>query len=78
LSDAATALQEVAMAPRAPARVLASFRRTGRSQAAYALAAPAFVLMLLMLIGPLAGVIALSFTDYQLGAPAFSWIGLSN
>ena len=32
----------------------------------------------MMLIGPLAGVIALSFTDYQLGAPAFSWIGLSN
>ena len=26
----------------------------------------------------LAGVIALSFTDYQLGAPSFSWIGLSN
>jgi len=36
------------------------------------------VLMLMMLIGPLAGVIALSFTDYQLGAPAFSWIGLAN
>jgi len=34
--------------------------------------------MLMMLIGPLAGVIALSFTDYQLGAPSFSWIGLSN
>ena len=48
----------------------------GRS--AYALAAPAFVLMLMMLIGPLAGVMALSFTDYQLGAPSFSWIGLSN
>ena len=34
--------------------------------------------MLMMLIGPLAGVIALSFTDYQLGAPSFAWIGLSN
>ena len=34
--------------------------------------------MLLMLIGPLAGVIALSFTDYQLGAPSFAWIGLAN
>ncbi|WP_245481302.1 sugar ABC transporter permease [Bradyrhizobium sp. LVM 105] len=34
--------------------------------------------MLVMLLGPLAGVIALSFTDYQLGAPHFSWIGLAN
>jgi multiple sugar transport system permease protein len=34
--------------------------------------------MLLMLLGPLIGVIALSFTDYQLGAPSFGWIGLAN
>ncbi|WP_291627599.1 sugar ABC transporter permease [Bradyrhizobium sp.] len=34
--------------------------------------------MLVMLLGPLAGVIALSFTDYQLGAPHLSWIGLAN
>ena len=52
--------------------------RARQRDRAYALAAPAFVLMLMMLIGPLAGVIALSFTDYQLGAPSFSWIGLSN
>lgn len=49
-----------------------------RTQAAYALVTPAAALMLVMLLGPLAGVIALSFTDYQLGAPHISWIGLAN
>jgi multiple sugar transport system permease protein len=49
-----------------------------RARIAYLLSAPAFVLMLLMLLGPLAGIIGLSFTDYQLGAPSFSWIGLTN
>jgi multiple sugar transport system permease protein len=68
----------VTSAPAVGARVFAGRRSSGRSAAAYALSGPAFVLMLMMLIGPLAGVIALSFTDYQLGAPSFSWIGLSN
>ena len=40
--------------------------------------APAFILMCLLLLGPLLGVIALSFTDYQLGSPTFAWIGLEN
>ncbi len=77
MSEASTAFGGIAVAPRAAARA-SGVRRTGRSPAGYALAGPAFVLMLLMLIGPLAGVIALSFTDYQLGAPSFSWIGLTN
>jgi multiple sugar transport system permease protein len=68
----------VTSAPAVGARVFAGRRSSGRSAAAYALSGPAFVLMLMMLIGPLAGVIALSFTDYQLGAPSFSWIGLAN
>jgi multiple sugar transport system permease protein len=38
--------------------------------------APAFMLM--STAARAAGVIALSFTDYQLGSPAFSWIGLAN
>lgn len=50
----------------------------GRSGAALAMSTPAIVLMLLMLIGPLCAVIALSFTDYQLGAPSLAWIGLAN
>nr|WP_275188627.1 sugar ABC transporter permease [Bradyrhizobium sp. CSA112] len=78
MSDAIATLQEVAAAPRMRVRIFARSRTAGRSRAAYALAAPALILMLMMLLGPLAGVIALSLTDYQLGAPSFSWIGLSN
>lgn len=78
MSETSTALGGAAAVPGPRAWAFSGLRRPGQSQAAYALAAPAFVLMLLMLIGPLAGVIALSFTDYQLGAPSFSWIGLTN
>jgi multiple sugar transport system permease protein len=74
LAEIATTLDGAAAAP-AQQRLR---RRTGQSPIAYALAAPALSLMLLMLLGPLAAVIALSFTDYQLGAPAFAWIGLTN
>ena len=42
------------------------------------LTSPAIVLMLLFLIGPLVAVMALSFTDYQLGAPTLSFTGLAN
>ncbi|NVN85285.1 MAG: sugar ABC transporter permease [Rhodopseudomonas sp.] len=52
--------------------------RAGTALTAQALVAPAAMLMLIILLGPLAGVLALSFTDYQLGAPSFSWIGLAN
>lgn len=53
-------------------------RRTGVSRTALLLVAPAATLMLIVLLGPLASVLALSFTDYQLGAPSFSWIGFAN
>lgn len=56
----------------------ATQRRSRPSLTPYGLVAPALTLMLLMLLGPLAAVIALSFTDYQLGAPSLSWIGLAN
>lgn len=39
---------------------------------------PAVLLMLVFLVGPLLCLIALSFTDYQLGAPSLSIIGLGN
>jgi multiple sugar transport system permease protein len=42
------------------------------------LTAPALVLMAVFLIGPLLAVIALSFTNYQLGAPSLSFIGIDN
>ena len=71
MSDAAATLQTVAVTPQTPARTTAGSSLAVRP--AYAMAAPAFILMLMMLIGPLAGVIGLSFTDYQLGAPSFAW-----
>lgn len=77
MSDAVSTLGPVALARSAPT-VVARPRPRLRNVAAYGLVGPAFVLMLLMLLGPLAGVIALSFTDYQLGAPSFGWIGLTN
>ena len=39
---------------------------------------PAIFLMAVFLIGPLLAVMALSFTDYQLGAPSLSFAGLAN
>jgi multiple sugar transport system permease protein len=77
MSDAAVSLRDLpALAGANAGSVKAA---SGRHWSpAYALVTPAATLMLLMLIGPLAGVIALSFTDYQLGAPSFAWIGLAN
>ena len=42
------------------------------------LTAPAVLLMLVFLVGPLLCLIVLSFTDYQLGAPSISLVGLAN
>jgi len=42
------------------------------------LTAPAIVLMVVFLIGPLLAVVALSFTNYQLGAPSLSFVGIAN
>ncbi|MBS0540011.1 MAG: sugar ABC transporter permease, partial [Proteobacteria bacterium] len=42
------------------------------------LTAPALLLMAVFLIGPLLAVVALSFTNYQLGAPSLSFVGLAN
>ena len=49
-----------------------------QSATAWTLAAPAVVLMALMLVGPTLAVVALAFTDYQLGAQSLEWIGLGN
>jgi multiple sugar transport system permease protein len=42
------------------------------------LTAPAVFLMLVFLVGPLLCLFVLSFTDYQLGAPSISLVGLAN
>jgi multiple sugar transport system permease protein len=52
--------------------------RMSLQAAAYALSAPALVCMLLFLLAPLAIVLWLSFTDYQLGAHGLRVIGLGN
>ena len=64
-----------ALAPRAPSRRALPKRPL---HVGHALAAPAAVLMLMLLIGPLAVVLALSLTDYQLGAQGMAFIGLDN
>ena len=46
--------------------------------AGWSLAAPAIVLMWLMLLGPVVAVVVLSLTDWTLGSPAFQWVGLDN
>ena len=42
------------------------------------LVGPATVGMLVLIFGPVLAVAVLSFTDYQLGAQGFAWIGLEN
>ncbi len=52
--------------------------RRARLGDAMLLTLPAVLLMLVFLVGPLVSVIALSFTDYQLGAPSLAFVGLGN
>ncbi len=46
--------------------------------AAWLLAAPAFLLMWAMLLGPAVAVLLLSFTDWTMGDPELPWRGLGN
>lgn len=46
--------------------------------AAWLLAAPAFLLMWAMLLGPAVAVLLLSFTDWTMGDPVMPWHGLGN
>lgn len=48
------------------------------SLTAFTLLLPALLLMAALLIGPVAAVVLMSFTDYQLGAPSWSFVGLTN
>ncbi|AFK56381.1 carbohydrate ABC transporter permease [Tistrella mobilis] len=75
MSDQALHLARGALAPRS--RAAARAERL-RAMTAWALSAPAVILMALLLIGPVIGVMALSLTDYQLGASTLSYIGLDN
>lgn len=55
-------------------------KRGGHRQAhsAYGLIAPAVVLISLLLLGPTLAVVAISLTNWQLGASSLSFIGFSN
>jgi multiple sugar transport system permease protein len=64
-ADAVYALRPAKLGWRGPLRILG-------------LTAPAIVLMLVFLIGPLICVVILSFTDYQLGAASISTVGFAN
>ena len=46
--------------------------------AAWCLALPATLLLLLFLLGPAVAVVLLSLTDWQFGAPSLSFVGLGN
>ncbi|MCC6194237.1 MAG: sugar ABC transporter permease [Burkholderiales bacterium] len=74
-----TAAAVTAPVPGAP-DVRAAHRRRDLAEtlAALTLAGPAGALILVFLIGPLIGIVALSFTDYQLGAATLRFIGLAN
>jgi multiple sugar transport system permease protein len=52
--------------------------RLRQAMAAYALCTPAVVLMIALLVGPILAVMALSLTDYQLGAKSLALIGFEN
>lgn len=75
MSDQALHPAPGALAPRS--RAAARAERL-RAMTAWALSAPAVILMALLLIGPVIGVMALSLTDYQLGAATLSYIGFDN
>jgi len=50
----------------------------GEAAAAWLLVAPAGIALFLLLLGPSAALLALSFSDWELGAPSLAWIGMDN
>lgn len=50
----------------------------GETATAWLLSAPAVIAYLLMLLLPTLATVALAFTDFELGATTFSWIGFEN
>ena len=66
-------MSDLALASARPARVPA-----GEALAGLLLTLPATIVFLLMLLLPTVATILLAFTDYELGNPDFTWIGLEN
>lgn len=61
----------------APARA-ATRRGAGEALAAWLLAAPAVIAYMAMLLLPTLAVVALAFTDFELGRTRLNWVGLEN
>jgi multiple sugar transport system permease protein len=53
-------------------------RAASEALVGWLLAGPAMAMTWLLLLGPAAAVVALSFTDWTFGAPAIGWAGLDN
>jgi multiple sugar transport system permease protein len=69
----------VSVAMRAPSSAPSAKRQQWiEALAGIGFATPAFVLLLLTNLAPLAALAFLSFTNYELGALDFSWLGLTN
>lgn len=66
------------MSEAALARTTTAGTPAGETLAALMLTLPAGIAYLLMLLLPTMAAIALAFTDYELGMPALTWIGLDN
>lgn len=64
----------------APAAIARPADRPGRAEslAAWLLTLPAIAAFILMLGLPTLAVVAIAFTDYELGAPALRYVGLAN
>lgn len=75
MTDAAAPLHASRPAALADAPTVPADR--SEAWAGLGLALPALVLMLLLLVVPTAAVLALSFTDAELGATTVTWLGLS-
>jgi multiple sugar transport system permease protein len=71
MSDAAL---PAALVPARPAEKAVA----GEAFAAWLLTAPAITAFVLMLLIPTLAVVAIAFTDYELGAPALRFVGLAN
>jgi multiple sugar transport system permease protein len=72
MSDVAFPAVLAPAAPAAPRAVL------GEAVAAWLLTLPAIVAFVVMLLLPTAAVVAIAFTDYELGARAVRFVGLAN
>lgn len=72
-----TEMSRSAALPRQPVET-ERVRRPHEERAAWGLVAPAAMLIILILALPMAAVVGLSLTDYQLGAEAWRFVGAAN